>query len=114
MYQLRKTLFDELDSFDIQDRDDQKFFNNLAVFDFESICVPEEKFKNTETTTCIGEHVPLSVSISSNLTALPLFLYNSNPRNLVEPFIDAVEGLAIQSKAQMKLKLLEVQTAIKS
>ena len=33
---------------------------------------------------------------------------------MVESFIDAVESLATQSKAQMKLKFLEVETAIKS
>ena len=114
VYQLRETLFDQLDSFDIQYTDDQKLFSNLAVFDFESICIPDEKFKNTETTTWIGKHVPISVSISSNLIVTPLFLCNSNPRSLVESFIDAVEGLAAQGKAQMKLKSLEVEAAIKS
>ena len=114
VHQLRKTLFDELDLFDIQYTDDQRLFTNLAVFDFESICIPEEKFKNTETTTWIGKHIPISVSISSNLIAKPIFLCNSNPRDLVESFIDAVEGLATQSKAQMLLKFLEVETAIKS
>ena len=44
---------------------------------------------------------------------MPLFLCHSNPRDLVESFIDAVEGLATQSKAQMKLKFLETETAIK-
>ena len=34
VYQLRETLFDELDSFGIQYTDDQKLFTNLAVFDF--------------------------------------------------------------------------------
>ena len=114
VYQLRETLFDKLDTFDIQYTDVQKLFINLAVFDFESICIPEEKFKNTETTTGIGKHVPISVSIYSNLIAEPLFLCNSNPRDLVESFIDAVEGLATKSKAQMKLKFLEKETAIKS
>ena len=46
--------------------------------------------------------------------ATPIFFCNSNPRDLVESFIDAVEGLAIQSKTQMKLKFLEIETAIKS
>ena len=114
VYQLRETFFDKLDSFGIQYTDDQKLFTNLALFDFESIFILEEKFKNTETTTWIGEHVQLSVSISSNLIAKPIFLCNSNPRDLVESFIDAVEGLAAQSKAQMKLKFLEIETAIKS
>ena len=114
VYQLLETLFDEIDSFDIQYTDDQKLFSNIAVFDFESICIREEKFKNTETTTWIGKHGPISVSISSNLIAMPIFLCNSNPRDLVELFIDAVESLATQSKAQMKLKFLEIETAIKS
>ena len=114
LYQLRETLFDKLDSFGIQYTNDQKLFANLAVFEFESICIPEEKFKNTETTTWIGKHVPISVSIFSNLIAKPIFLCNSNPCELVESFVDAVEGLATQSKAQMKLKFLDIEAAIKS
>ena len=82
VYQLRETLFYKLDSYNIQYTDDQKLFKHLAVFDFESICIPEEKFKNTKTTTWIGKHVPVSVSISSNLKAKPIFLCNSNPRDL--------------------------------
>ena len=113
-YQLRKTLYDKLDLFDIQYTDDQKLFNILAVFGFESICITEEKFKNSDTTTLIGKHVPISVTISSNLPTMPIFLCNSNPRALVESFIDVVEGLATQSKTQMKLNFLEVETAIKS
>ena len=88
--------------------------NNLAVFDFQSICEPEENFKNTETTTWFGEHVTISVSISWNLLPMPIFLCNCNPCDLVEFFIDAVEGLATKSKDQMKLKFLEVETAIRS
>ena len=84
------------------------------ILNFESICIQDEKFENTDTTTWIRKHVPISVLISSNLITMPLFLCNSNPRELVDSFIDAVEGLAIQSKAQMKLKFLEVETTIKS
>ena len=78
VYQLRETLFDQFDSFGIPYTDDQKLFTNLAVLDFESTCIPEKKFKNTKTTTWIGKHVPISVSISSNLIAKPIFLCNSN------------------------------------
>ena len=113
MYQLRETLFDKLDSFNIHYTEDQKLFKNLAVFDFESICIPEEKVENSETTTWICKHVPISVSINSNLMTMPILLCNSNPRDLVESFSDAVENLATQSKTQMKMKFLEVETAIK-
>ena len=53
-----------LDYFNIPYTEDQKLFENLAVFNFESICVKEEKFKETETTKWTGKHVPLPVSIS--------------------------------------------------
>ena len=113
VYQLRGTLFEKLDSFNIPNREDQKMFKNLAVFDFSSVCVKEDTYKETETTKWIGKHVPISVSISSNLIAEPIFLCNSDPRHLVSSFISALEGLATQSKAQMKLSFIEVETAIK-
>ena len=45
---------------------------------------------------------------------MPIFLCNSNSRDLVESFIETGEGLATESKTQMELKFLEVETAIKS
>ena len=45
---------------------------------------------------------------------MPIILCIFNPPNVVELFIDAVENLATKSKTKMKLKLLEVETAIKS
>ena len=83
------------------------------MFDFESICVREDSYKQTETTTWIGKHVPISVSISSNLILEPIFLCNANPHHLISSFITALEGLATQSNAQMKLNLFEIETAIK-
>ena len=64
VYQLRKTLFEKLDSLNIPYREDQNLFINLAVSDFESICVKVETYKETETTKWIGKHVPISVSFS--------------------------------------------------
>ena len=88
-------------------------FKNLAVFDIKSICVKEETYEETETTKWIGKHVPISVLISSNLIPEPNFLCNSDPRHLVFSFVSALEGLATQSKAKMKLRFIEVETAIK-
>ena len=113
IYQLRETLFEKFDSFHIPYREDLKLFKNLAVFDFESICNKEETYKETETTKWIGKHVPVSVSISSNLIPEPIFLCNSDLRHLVASFVSTLEGLATQSKAQMKLRFIEVETAIK-
>ena len=113
VYQLRETLFEKLDTFNIPYREDQKFFLTLAVFEFESICVKEETYKETEITKWVGKHVPILVSILSNLITEPIFLCNSDARQLVLSFVSALEGLATQSEAQKKLGFVEVETAIK-
>ena len=87
VYQIRETLFDKLNSFGINYTSEQKLFKNLAFFDFESICVQEDPFRDTITTTWIRKHVPISVSISSNLVEEPIFLCNSDPHHLVASFI---------------------------
>ena len=112
-YELRETLSEKLDALDIPYKNEQKLFKNLTIFDFEFICVREESYKQTETTTWIGEHVPISVSISSSLIPEPILRCNASPHHLILSFITALEGLATHSKAQMKLKFVEVETAIK-
>ena len=102
VYQIRETLFDKLD------------LAILAIFDFESNCVREETFRDTITTTWIGKHVPISVSISSNLVEEPSFLCNSDPHQLVASFIGVFENLASQSKAKMKNLFLDIETTIKN
>ena len=84
VYELRETLFEKLDAFNIPYKNEQKLFKNLAIFDFESICVKEaNSYKQTETTTWIGKHVPISVSISSNLILEPILVCNANPHHLI-------------------------------
>ena len=112
VYELREAFFEKLDAFNNPYRNEQKLFKNLPIFDFESICVKEESYKQTETTTWIGKHVPISFSVSSNLITEPIFLCNANPHHLISSFISALKGLATQSKAQMKLNFIEVAIAI--
>ena len=50
VYQTQETLFDKLDSFGKENTNEQTLFENLAIIDFESICVQEESFKDTDTT----------------------------------------------------------------
>ena len=82
------------------------------MFDFESICVQEESFKDTTTTSWIGKQVPNSVSFSSNLVEGPTFLYNSDPRHLVSSFIGTLEVLASQSKEQIKPLFPYIETTM--
>ena len=113
VYQIRETLFDKLDSFGIKYTSQQKLFKILSIIDFESICVQEESLKDTKTTTWIGKQVPILVSISSNLLEEPAFRYNFDPHRLVSSFIGTLECLASQSKAQMKLLFLDIETTIR-
>ena len=107
VYELRETVFEKLHAYNIPYRNERKLFKNLAIFDFESICVKEDSYKQSETTTWIGKHVPISVSISSNLIPERIFPCNANPHHLISSSITALEGLATQSKAQMKLNFFE-------
>ena len=112
-YQIRETLFDKLDYFGIKYISQQKLFKNLTLFDFESICVQEESFNDAKTATWIRRHVPISVSISSNLSEEQIFLYNPDPHHHVSSFIETLEGLASQSKAQMNFLFFDIETTTK-
>ena len=85
---MREIIIDNSDSLNIPYSDDQKFFKNLAIFDFESLCMQENKLRDTDTTKWISKHVPKSLPISSNLIKQPIFLCYPNPRALVESFVD--------------------------
>ena len=88
IYTLRETLFDNFDKFGIPCNDEQKLFKNLAIFDLESICVPYEELKDTNTITWIGKHEPLPVSISSNLVEEPFIRKRSQYTNCI--FVEAI------------------------
>ena len=113
VYQIRETLFDKLDSFGIKYTSERKLFKTLAIFEFDSISVQEETLRDTITTTWIGKHVPISVSISSNLVDEPICLCNSDPHHLDASFIGVLENLASQSKTKMKKLFLDIETTRK-
>ena len=110
VYQIQKTLLERLDIFGIKYTSELKRFKKLAKFDFESICVQEETFRDTNTTRWIGKHVPISVSISSKLVEEPIFLCNSDIHHLVASFIGAPENLDSQSEAKKKNLFLDIET----
>ena len=114
VYELRETLFDKIDSFNFPYSDDQKLLMNMEIFDFQSICVQKDNFRDTDKTVWIGKHVPISVSISSNLIEQAIFLCNSNPTALVESFVDVLDGLATQGTAQVNIKFLGIETSVKT
>ena len=109
-----QTLFDKFDGFGISYNDNQKMFKNLAIFEFKSICVPTEQLKDTNTTTWIGKHEPISVSISFSLIDEPVFLCDKDPKALNISFVEAIEDLANKSKTEMRTKISSIEAIIRA
>ena len=86
----------------------------MAIFDFESISVENEKVQGHQSNKWVEKHNPFSVSILFILIQELTFLYNPILCDFVSSFIDALEKFALQSKAQMKFIFLQVETAIQS
>ena len=84
-YTVSETIFEKLVGFN----EEYKLFSNVAIFDFESICVPTADLKATETTAWMGKHVPISVSISSNLQDDLFLLREKDPELLINAFVSS-------------------------
>ena len=104
-YQLSETIFERLEDVNINVPQELRLFSNLIVFDFESITVPDNTLRNTELTSWIGKHVPISVSISSNLLSETIFICNEDPLQLIRDFVSSLTNIAEKSTLLMKEKL---------
>ena len=104
-YQLSETVFDRLEDVNIVVPEELRLFSHLIVFDFESVTVTDLTLNNTELTSWIGKHVPISVSISSNLLEETIFLCNSDPNQLIQDFVSNLELISQKSAILMKEKL---------
>ena len=92
--------------------EEYRFFKILAVFDFESICVTENNSESKNSTTWVGKHEPISVSISSNFLKTPIFLCDPQPIKVVIQFVDALENLANESRDQMQSQFAGITSAV--
>ena len=81
MFTLRESLYDKLDGFGNKIEEDQKLFKNLAIFDFESICIPPNELKDTNTTTWVEKFVPISAPIASNFLLEFIFSMQQRPQD---------------------------------
>ena len=113
VYQLRETLFDKLKAFDIEVTEDKLHITNVAVFDFESICVKNSTIADTETTTWDDKHEPISVSVTSTLLEQPIFICDTEPQSLVFSFVISLKNLARKTTLEMGLKFTNIGTTIK-
>ena len=87
-------------------------FNNLAISDFESICVPSDELKATQTTTWLGKHVPYSLSKSSNLIGETISPYNKDPQKPIIDFVIKLEFLTEKSKLKIRTNFQDVERIV--
>ena len=106
-------MFEKLSKFGITVPEDYRLFKNLAIFDFESICVTENNSVSNNSTSWVGKHEPISVSISSNLLKSPIFICDPQPIKVVTQFVDALENLANESRDQMQSQIADVTAAVR-
>ena len=96
-YQLFETVFERLEDVNINIPQELRLFSHLIVFDFESITVPDNTLRKTELTSWLGKHVPISVSISSNLLSEPILICNEDPLQLIRDFVSGLTYIAEKS-----------------
>ena len=112
VYQLSETLFEKLGSFN---NPKERIKSCLKTWQFliwnlfalRMRCIKKLKLQNRL------KKVPITVSFSSNPIPEPSFLCNSDSWHLVSSFISSLEGLATQSKPQINIWFIAVETAIK-
>ena len=95
---MRETLFQKLDNFSIAYPVDCTL-RKFVVFDYEAICVQSVEINNTTRKSWIGTHVPVLVSIFSNLLDELVFLCEKDPNHLIISFVAQLETLAAKNKA---------------
>ena len=108
VYSLRETLFEKLDEFSIEYTKEQTLFQNFAIFDFESTCVPSEELKPTETIIWIGKQCQFYSTYLKNLYFCVKKIHNPLLLTLWHTW-----NCWRRKKAEMRSKFLEIENNIK-
>ena len=95
-----------MDVFIIEYIKEKTLFQNVAILEFESICIPSGELTTTKLVNWIGKLEPISVSISFNSLDKPIFLRVKDPQFLVQLLVE-------KNKGEMRSKFPEIENIIK-
>ena len=118
-YHVPKTIFEELEDEGIVAPEEWRYFPFHATFDFEC-CFDQEKaqeLKNTEKLTWQSAHVPLSVSVCSNMPgyqAPRCFVSEGDSDLLLEEFVQYLTTISIKSSSLLRQRYAEVFEALET
>ena len=99
-YNVPPTVFEELDDEGIHVAKDLRFFKYFATFDFESMFSKTDLPENTAKLEWENKHVPLSVSVCSNVPGYQdakCFITNGNSHDLIKEFVDYLVNISQES-----------------
>ena len=113
VYELRELLFGSLGAFKVHFKEEQKVFQNFGGFDFWVILC--QKWKLIQGDRDNEMYVEACIDISTffvNFDPRTYFFCKTDPQHFVSSFITTLEVMPTQSKTQLKMKVIEVETAI--
>ena len=107
-YHVPKTIFEELEDEGIIVPEEARYFPYRATFDFECYFDKEkaEELKSTEKLNWQSAHVPLSVSVCSNVPDYQepkCFVSNGDPKEFIEEFIQYLVSISTKSSSLLCL-----------
>ena len=84
-YKTFKSVFQELEELGISVPESDRYYDYFMVYDLEAVLKPRKFITKSGKTKFINEHVPISVSVSSNVHPFdqPHCIINSNPHEIV-------------------------------
>ena len=103
-YHVPKTVFEELEDEGIVVSEEHRYFPYRATFDFECYFDKEkaQELKNTEKLNWQSGHVPLSVSVCSNVPgyqAPKCFVSEGEPSQMIEEFVKYLTEISTESSS---------------
>ena len=107
-YSSPKTIFDKLEEHDIVIPAEERIFPWFLVFDFEAMLTSAQE-SNSEKLVWIAEHVPISVSICSNVDGFqtPYCTVDPNTNELVTKMVQYMTSISDKSYELAKTKFAE-------
>ena len=118
-YHVPKTVFEQLEEEDIIVPEEARYFPYHATFNFECSFDQEkaQELKNTDKLNWQSSHVPLSVSVCSNVPGYQepkCFVSNGDPNEFISEFIQYLTKISLKSSSLLREQYADVLEALKT
>ena len=114
-HQQNNSIFDDLEEIGIHVQQCDRFYNYFIVYDFESILKKIDSSQDSNTITT-AEHIPISVSISSNVPNYtePHCIIEEDKETLAKKMLEYMEEIQTIAQSEIEDKLSTVMEELES